>query len=248
MPSNSSGQHNPESWDIAMTSEAPPPSYTSSRENRTIYTDIGGKDVATLNAIQLLNDNGIDQGNSSDTQFASFKNQNPATQHKSTEAYLNYRRQLDARIVNNELREGSSLELPTCFHNVKEPVSNSQLPSPSDRKQGRLSNSPPSSCRNPSPLPGLLGPHNPSSRSPQVTPTPPSRWFSGQPLEAPQPGQVTPMNAPVQCYEEPPGYYDIPSGLNRPAGHEQSLQADETSTKPTMRLVGEADVPRKGPS
>ncbi|CAD6591965.1 MAG: hypothetical protein ASARMPRED_005885 [Alectoria sarmentosa] len=44
-------------------------------------------DAAALNAAKLLNDNGINVGNLTKAQFASFQQQNPATQHKSIQVY-----------------------------------------------------------------------------------------------------------------------------------------------------------------
>ena len=46
-----------------------------------------GGDVAALNANHLLMNNGINPGNLSDSQFASFQQQNPAVQQKSIQVY-----------------------------------------------------------------------------------------------------------------------------------------------------------------
>ena len=46
-----------------------------------------GGDVAAINANQLLLHNGINPGNLSDSQFASFQQQNPAVQQKSIQVY-----------------------------------------------------------------------------------------------------------------------------------------------------------------
>lgn len=188
VPSNSSGQHNPRSWDNAMISEEPPPAYTPIRETGTIYT--GKENTEALNVIQSLIDNGINPKDLSDAQSASLKNENSFIQHLSVEDYLKNRRQLDERTVdNNELPEGSSKKLSTYSHNVKKPVINSHLPSPSDRKQGSLSNSPPSSYHNPGSLPGLLGLHDTPSRSPQATSAAAFQGFPGEPSNPPK---VTP--------------------------------------------------------
>ena len=48
---------------------------------------IMGGDVAAMNANQLLLHNGINPGNLSDSQFASFQQQNPAVQQKSIQVY-----------------------------------------------------------------------------------------------------------------------------------------------------------------
>lgn len=107
VPTNSSGQYQPGSLDNATTPEAPPPAYTPTRETGTIYT--GKEDTEALNAIQLLIDNGINPMNLSDSQLASFKQQNSATQRSSIEVYINNRHQASTRTVNdNELPEASS--------------------------------------------------------------------------------------------------------------------------------------------
>lgn len=101
VPRNSSGQYQPGSWDNATTSEAPPPAYTPTRETGTIYT--GKEDTEALNTNQLLIDNGINPENLSDSQFASFKQQNPAVQRLSVEAFkqnlYKHRRKEGARAV-----------------------------------------------------------------------------------------------------------------------------------------------------
>lgn len=101
VPRNSSGQYQPGSWDNATTSEAPPPAYTPTRETGTIYT--GKEDTEALNTNQLLIDNGINPENLSDSQFASFKQQSPAVQRLSVEAFkqnlYKHRRKEGARAV-----------------------------------------------------------------------------------------------------------------------------------------------------
>ena len=82
VPRNSSGLNHPRSWDNATTSEASPPAYTPTRGTGTIYT--GEEDATT----KLLMHNGINPGNLSDGQFATFKNQNPAVQLMLIKLYL----------------------------------------------------------------------------------------------------------------------------------------------------------------
>ena len=116
VPTNSSGQYQPGSWDNATTPEAPLPTYTPTRETGTIYT--GKEDTEALNTIQLLIDNEINPMNLSDSQLASFKQQNPTIQRNSIEVYnkwlYNNRHKEGARTVNdNELPKASSKKPPT---------------------------------------------------------------------------------------------------------------------------------------